>query len=275
MILKRRIAFTKDNFTWKNRYAITFNANGGSGGTSKVYSYGDSVSFPTPSRAHYNFNGWYTASSGGTKVTSATCTGNVTYYAQWTQIRYTIAFDANGGSGSTSRTYAYGETISFPSTSRSGYNFNGWYTASSGGTRVTSATCTGNATYYAQWTAANFLTYRIGHRFARYDSGYAVYDVTVDKGYSNGSYFTNQSQIYFKSAWNTHNQSKTEYAGHLTIILDNNTSWFTVRCSLPCKSSDNLVSETSYSANTDIYYNGAQTEQYVYVYHYLRTSQAV
>ena len=41
---------------------------------------------PVPTRSGYTFNGWYTASSGGTKVTNATWvpSGNTTYYAQWT-----------------------------------------------------------------------------------------------------------------------------------------------------------------------------------------------
>ena len=42
---------------------------------------------PTPTRAGYTFDGWYTSATGGTKITSSTkvtATGNQTLYAHWT-----------------------------------------------------------------------------------------------------------------------------------------------------------------------------------------------
>jgi len=42
---------------------------------------------PTPTRANYTFDGWYTAASGGTKVSktdTVNLTGNTTLYAHWT-----------------------------------------------------------------------------------------------------------------------------------------------------------------------------------------------
>ena len=68
---------------------VTFNANGGSVSqasktVTKTQTYG---TLPTPTRDYYTFNGWYTAASGGTKVTSSTAVasaGNHTLYAQWT-----------------------------------------------------------------------------------------------------------------------------------------------------------------------------------------------
>ena len=67
----------------------------------------------------------------------------------------TISFNYNGGSGSeSSRTVLYGLTIgTLPSASQSGYTLNGWYTASSGGSRVYSSTVvTQSQVLYAQWT---------------------------------------------------------------------------------------------------------------------------
>lgn len=69
---------------------------------------------------------------------------------------YTITFDANGGtiSGSaTMTTGTNGKLTSLPSATRSNYTFDGWYTASSGGTKVTTDTVfTSNTTVYAHWT---------------------------------------------------------------------------------------------------------------------------
>ena len=68
---------------------ITFDANGGSCGTANVTQSTptSSVSLPTPTRSGYTCNGWYTASSGGTKRGDAggsyTPTANETLYAQW------------------------------------------------------------------------------------------------------------------------------------------------------------------------------------------------
>ena len=43
-------------------------------------------SLPTPTRDKYDFAGWYTAKTGGSKVTSDTViTKNTTFYARWTE----------------------------------------------------------------------------------------------------------------------------------------------------------------------------------------------
>ncbi|MCH5279023.1 MAG: InlB B-repeat-containing protein [Christensenellaceae bacterium] len=69
---------------------LTFNANGGVvfPRTMKVvpnipYSYGDGL--PKATRSGYTFMGWYTASSGGTKVTNSSVNSgsNQTLYAHW------------------------------------------------------------------------------------------------------------------------------------------------------------------------------------------------
>jgi uncharacterized protein (TIGR02145 family)/uncharacterized repeat protein (TIGR02543 family) len=68
---------------------------------------------------------------------------------------YTVTFDANGGTVSTtSGTTGTGwRLVSLPTPTRNGYTFNGWYTATTGGTAVnTNTVFSGNATIYAQWT---------------------------------------------------------------------------------------------------------------------------
>ena len=72
---------------------------------------------------------------------------------------YSVTFDAQGGTVSPSTISAtngltYG---TLPTPSRSGFAFNGWFTAASVGTQVTSGTTvslTGSQTLYAQWTAS-------------------------------------------------------------------------------------------------------------------------
>ena len=137
-------------------FTMTFDANGGSGGGDYTYYYGDSIgSVPTPWRDGYTFLGWYTAKTGGTKVTeSTTVNANAIYYAQWRINSYTVTFNANGGSvGTPSVTRNYGAAIgTLPTPTRTGHTFLGWFTASSGGTQVSASTAvTANAIYYAHW----------------------------------------------------------------------------------------------------------------------------
>ena len=157
-------------------YTVTWNPNGGSvSPTSTTKTHGSTLgTLPTPTRAAdaqytYTFKGWFTAATGGTQISaSTTVTGNVIYYAQWTaNIRsYTATFNGNGGgtpSPSTITKTCGSELGTLPTCSRTGYTFLGWYTASSGGTKISSTTkITGTITYYAQWSINSYtLTYDV------------------------------------------------------------------------------------------------------------------
>ena len=157
-------------------YTVTWNPNGGSvSPTSTTKTHGSTLgTLPTPTRAAdvqytYTFKGWFTAATGGTQVSaSTTVTRNVTYYAQWTATprSYTATFNGNGGGtpSPSTITKTYGSELgTLPTCSRTGYTFLGWYTASSGGTKISSATkITGTVTYYAQWSINSYtLTYDV------------------------------------------------------------------------------------------------------------------
>ena len=138
---------------------VTYSHNGGSGTASQTGYVGNSLT-GTSSRTGYTFAGWYTASSGGSKVTTIP-TDAKTYYAHWTAKSYTVKFNANGGSVSTSsKTVTYAGTYgTLPTPTRTGYQFNGWYTATSGGSQITSSTkvsITATQTIYARWTANTY-----------------------------------------------------------------------------------------------------------------------
>ena len=70
------------------------------------------------------------------------------------EMEYTVTFDANGGSVSIpSATTKDGQIESLPTPTRTGYDFAGWYTAETGGTRITAgASLTEDTTVYAHWT---------------------------------------------------------------------------------------------------------------------------
>jgi len=144
----------------KNSYTLTFDANGGSASQSnKTIEYDSAYgSLPTPERTGYAFIGWYTSASGGNSVTEDTkmSASDITIYARWSKNNYRVTFDANGGSVSEShRNVAYGEKYgTLPVPTRDYYNFDGWYTAKSGGSNVSADTemGTSNTTVYAHWT---------------------------------------------------------------------------------------------------------------------------
>lgn len=149
-------------------YTITYihNYTGSSNTTAKCNS-GDSVTLPSPTRTGYTLSGWYTAASGGTKVgnggASYTPSATITLYAHWTANEYTITFNANGGTCATaSKEVTYLQTYgTLPTPTRAGHTFDGWYTAASGGTRITSSSTVNVAaddTLYAHWT---IITYTI------------------------------------------------------------------------------------------------------------------
>ena len=103
----------------------------------------------------YTFKGWYTEKNGkGRKVESnERCTGNITLYAYWTKDYYEVTFNGNGGSPSqSSKKVKRGEKYgTLPSATRSGYNFDGWYTEN--GVKVNeNDTCNKDITLYAHWT---------------------------------------------------------------------------------------------------------------------------
>ena len=160
-----------------NPWTITWNPNGGSvTPTSSTYDGATTVSLPTPTRIGYNFDGWYTAASGGTKITEVGTTNkptnNVTYHAHWTPQNYTITLDANGGASDGSATATYNNnTVTIAShPTRTDYRCEGYYTAATDGTLVLNADgslaknvsgytdANGNwikdeaVTLYAQWT---------------------------------------------------------------------------------------------------------------------------
>ena len=151
-----------------NSYVLTMNPNGGkfsSGSTSnqqKTLNYNAEYgTLPTVTRDGYTFNGWYTAKTGGDKVSANTKmgAGNTTIYAQWTPIKYTITYNLNGGSVSPANKTEYTietPTFTLNNPTKTNATFIGW-TGSNGTTKQTSVKIevgsTGNKTYTANWRA--------------------------------------------------------------------------------------------------------------------------
>ncbi|MBQ6987422.1 MAG: InlB B-repeat-containing protein, partial [Oscillibacter sp.] len=94
---------------------VTFNAAGGTVETAEKtviagQAYGE---LPVPARDHYTFAGWYTSADGGTVVTAddtALLSRDVTLYAHWTPLPYTITWVDEDGTTLATAEVPYGET---------------------------------------------------------------------------------------------------------------------------------------------------------------------
>lgn len=83
---------------------------------------------PVPTRRGYDFLGWYTAKTKGTKIgLNTTVSKDVTYYAQWKPKKYKITVKATaGGKAAKSGSYDCGSTVKFTPTPNKGYVFVRW-----------------------------------------------------------------------------------------------------------------------------------------------------
>ena len=112
-----------------NRNFISYNTNGGTSINSDIVYSGDKIYKPRdPEKTGHTFAGWYRDSAFTTPYDFSTeVTGNMTLYANWTANKYTITFDANGGTLSyTTMTVTYGTRVKLPTPTRPGYTFDCW-----------------------------------------------------------------------------------------------------------------------------------------------------
>lgn len=143
-----------------NSYTATFNTDGGSTVEAQTVAYTENAKFtkPTdPTKAHYDFGGWYSDEGLKTAYSFNTAvTGNVTLYAKWTAKRYTLTFDSNGGSSVESQTVAYAPDAVFivPALApeKADHRFAGWFTdAALTSAYDFSSRVTGSIKLFAKW----------------------------------------------------------------------------------------------------------------------------
>ena len=171
-----------------------------------TYNYNGSGQSNTSATANYTFGGYYTGTSGsgtqyinanGYLTTSASNTyfgANGTLYAKWTS-----------------------SSIILPTPTRTGYTFNGWYTASSGGTKVGAGgakyTPNKNLTLYAQWTITKWA-------ISSPATGANTFATAVSKANA-GATLTLQSS-YTDSTGVSISKNLTVNFANYTVTMDNN-----------------------------------------------------
>ena len=164
-----------------NTYTLSYNANGGSGSLPSNQSFtvaaGAVVGSATLTRTGYTFDGWWNSSSSGVGSTTLKVgdtysdPSDLTLYALWTPIDYTITYDANGGFGLTPQdqnfnvenwpTIASGTDTLF----RPGYTFKGWWNTQADGAGTQSYVggdvykTAADLTLYAVWVPINYSVF--------------------------------------------------------------------------------------------------------------------
>lgn len=142
----------------KGVFSIVFDANGGSVITDNlsVVCGAEVGNLPVPTKSHHDFAGWY---YNDVQFTSATkmLAEDIILKAKWIPKKYTITFNANGGSVSpTNQTYSYGSALSLPTPTRTNHRFDGWFDAN--GTQYTNgSSLTGNISLTARWTLTHVV----------------------------------------------------------------------------------------------------------------------
>ena len=157
-----------------NTYYVKYNKNdnlatGTMANSTHIYGTAKALTANAFKKTGYSFNGWNTKADGsGTNyadkasVNKLTTTANATFnlYAKWTANIYTVAYNANGGSGSmsnTTHTYDSAKSLTKNTFTKEGYMFMGWSTSSSGdveyadGESVKNLATSGTVTLYAVW----------------------------------------------------------------------------------------------------------------------------
>ncbi len=168
-------------------YTMSFGGNGSTSGSTGSVSCsvttGSSCNVTLPTNGFtysgWTFNGWGTSSSstnGTAAGQSVSISGNTTRYATWKKtLTRTLTYNGNGStSGSTTSSTCNVDVYNGSSSgscivalasngfTKTGYNFSKWAAGSTSGTQYdvgTSITLSGNATYYAIWTAKPVQVY--------------------------------------------------------------------------------------------------------------------
>ena len=156
------VGYIDDDYSYSDPVStITFDSNGGMvAEVCRTLPNGDFLGIlPSPSKDGYAFVGWWTAAEGGSQISLGTeISGDAVWYAHWLPA-CSVTFDANGGSiAETMRIVPLNGVVgTLPWPCRPGFQFDGWWTAPSGGAAVAAKTVvTGDVLYYAHWRVSDY-----------------------------------------------------------------------------------------------------------------------
>ena len=154
-----------DEETVLQKYTVTFNSQGGSEVASQAVYAGEKIVKPAnPTKEKEYFVDWYKEAE-CTNVwdfENETVSQDITLYAKWTSIAYTVTFETNGGSAIEAQLVPEGTFATKPATAptKEGNLFEGWYTEQTMTNLFDFYTpITKDITLYAKWMDISSITY--------------------------------------------------------------------------------------------------------------------
>lgn len=210
---------------------VSFESNGGSPINPINVVESKTISKPSdPVKIGYTFAGWYKDNKLSQAMDfSSPITENITLYAKWSNIQYTVTFDGNTSTSGTTekQTIAYDSEANLTENgfNKTGFTFAGWNTKADGkGTAYADkavvknlvASNNGNIMLYAQWTPINYtIQFNInGGSSGTMANQTQVY--TVEQALTKNSYSRNG---YIFTGWNTAaNGSGSSYTDQQKIV---------------------------------------------------------
>lgn len=173
---------TYSNGSERTKYKITYELDGGinhDGNPASYYDTTGDIVFKNPVREGYIFKGWFSDSKKKTpiKAISGKLMQNITIYAKWEPIHFTICFQGNGAESGVMPEMSKLEydclyTLKANKYKKTGYQFDGWNTKKNGkgdsyenkeDVQNLTAKDGGIVTLYAQWKRQGYkITYVLG-----------------------------------------------------------------------------------------------------------------
>ena len=154
-----------DEETVLQKYTVTFNSQGGSEVAPQAVYAGEKIVKPAnPTKEKEYFVDWYKEAE-CTNVwdfENETVSQDITLYAKWTSIAYTVTFETNGGSAIEAQLVPEGTFATKPATAptKEGNLFEGWYTEQTMTNLFDFYTpITKDITLYAKWMDISSITY--------------------------------------------------------------------------------------------------------------------
>jgi uncharacterized repeat protein (TIGR02543 family) len=147
----------------RNTYKVTFNTGGVEPTPEALPAvpYDDKITDPVVTKTGYTLDGWYKEAAKTTKWDFAlnTVKEDITLYGTWTQIKYTVTFNAAGGTpAGIIQSVPYGSAATRPANpTRADSDFDDWYAATDFSAKWNfNSIVTADITLYAKWTPLTF-----------------------------------------------------------------------------------------------------------------------
>ena len=210
-------------------YTVTFEANGGSEVAKQDITYGTTATKPSnPTKLGNTFDDWYEDEELTNKYDfDTTITQNMTLYAKWVPVTYTVTFEANGGSEVAKQDVAYGTNVTRPNNpTKLGYVFDDWYKDEELTIKYDfDAVVTQNMTLYAKWNSdSSALVETIIVTFDGNGGTSSESSITVNKGSEIGTLSTASRDNYIFDGWYTLKEEGTKISS--SVIVDSNITYY-------------------------------------------------